>query len=86
MPTQPEIQPVVRTANVSNQRIITVEHPCVINDVDKGVKTLGGEHQIKRVRIVIFIDLYPFFHLFSSHLFSESISPIFVSHFDNIDI
>lgn len=30
-------------------RIVAVEHPCVVNNIDNGLKSLGGEHHIKHV-------------------------------------
>lgn len=30
-------------------RVIAIEHPCIVNDIDKGLKSLGGENLIKTV-------------------------------------
>jgi len=35
--------------NVSSDRVVTVEHPSVVRDIDKGLLSLGGEHHIKHV-------------------------------------
>ena len=35
--------------NVSSDRVVTVEHPSVVRDIDKGLFSLGGEHHIKHV-------------------------------------
>lgn len=34
---------------VSSDRVVTVEHPSIIKDIDKGLQSLGGEHHIKHV-------------------------------------
>ncbi|KAF2153559.1 hypothetical protein K461DRAFT_142091 [Myriangium duriaei CBS 260.36] len=38
-----------RTLIVPHNRIVTVEHPCIIRDVDRGISTLGGPHHIKQI-------------------------------------
>ena len=38
-----------RTLIVPHDRIVAIEHPCIIRDADKGIRALGGEHQIKHV-------------------------------------
>ena len=35
--------------HVPGDRIVSVEHPCIVKDIDKGVKSLGGEAQVKNV-------------------------------------
>ncbi|KAI5270435.1 hypothetical protein E4T47_06260 [Aureobasidium subglaciale] len=35
--------------NVSSDRVVTVEHPSIIRDIDKGLQSLGGEHHIKHL-------------------------------------
>ncbi|KAK3679898.1 tau 95 subunit of transcription factor TFIIIC [Recurvomyces mirabilis] len=37
------------TYTVPLQRIVSIEHPCIIKNLEKGVKSLGGEAQIKHV-------------------------------------
>lgn len=37
--------------HLPQHRIVTVEHPCIVNDVDKALASLGGENQIKNVVI-----------------------------------
>lgn len=34
---------------IPSQRIVSIEHPCIIRDIDKGVKSLGGETQVRNV-------------------------------------
>lgn len=34
---------------VSSDRVVSVEHPSIIKDIDKGLHSLGGEHHIKHV-------------------------------------
>ncbi|KAG9557468.1 hypothetical protein KCU71_g11030, partial [Aureobasidium melanogenum] len=34
---------------VSSDRVVTVEHPSIIKDIDKGLQSLGGEHHIKHL-------------------------------------
>lgn len=36
--------------SMSADRVVTVEHPSLIKDIDKGLQSLGGEHHIKHVR------------------------------------
>ena len=35
--------------HVPSQPIIIVEHPCIVKNVDKGIKSLGGEVKLSRV-------------------------------------
>ena len=35
--------------SVPQERIVNVEHPCLVKDFDNGLKSLGGENQIKYV-------------------------------------
>lgn len=39
---------------VANKRIICIEHPCIVRDSNRGVKSLGGEHQLKHVGYLTF--------------------------------
>lgn len=34
---------------VPDNKVVSIEHPCIVKDVDKALHTLGGEHQIKHV-------------------------------------
>ncbi|THY54470.1 hypothetical protein D6C97_05724 [Aureobasidium pullulans] len=34
---------------VSSDRVVSVEHPSIIKDIDKGLHSLGGEHHIKHL-------------------------------------
>jgi len=36
-------------SSVPQDRIVCIEHPCIIRDVDQGVKSLGGEHHLQKV-------------------------------------
>lgn len=42
---------VAPTYEVPQQRVVGIEHPCVIQNFDNAVKSLGGEPQIKHVGI-----------------------------------
>ena len=44
--SQPET---AETLTVPQERIVCVEHPCIVKNIDKGVKSLGGEGQVKNV-------------------------------------
>lgn len=37
------------TYTVPVERIVSIEHPCIIKNFDKGFKSLGGEAQVKHV-------------------------------------
>ena len=37
------------TYHVPQERIVSVEHPCIVKNFDNGLKSLGGEHQLKHV-------------------------------------
>jgi general transcription factor 3C polypeptide 5 (transcription factor C subunit 1) len=43
---------------VSSDRVVTVEHPSIVRDIDKGLLSLGGEHHIKHVGRIIFLNLF----------------------------
>ena len=32
-----------------SERVVSIEHPAVVKDIDKGLQSLGGEHHIKHV-------------------------------------
>ncbi|GAB7346978.1 hypothetical protein MBLNU459_g3133t2 [Dothideomycetes sp. NU459] len=34
---------------VATDRVVSLEHPCIVNNVDSGLKSLGGEHHIKHL-------------------------------------
>lgn len=40
---------------VSSDRVVTVEHPSIVQDIDKGLQSLGGEHHIKHVGPKLFL-------------------------------
>lgn len=46
--------------NVPREQVVCIEHPCIIKDVDKGIKSLGGEYQIKDVGSVLITMQVPF--------------------------
>jgi len=59
-----ESGPSARVAlDVQQERIVCIEHPCIIKDIDNGVKSLGGEQQLQKVRVLgtgtIFPSLIP---------------------------
>lgn len=35
--------------DLPQNRVIAIEHPCIVNDIHKGLKSLGGENLIKTV-------------------------------------
>ena len=37
------------TYNVPQDRLVSIEHPCIIRNLDNGIKSLGGEAQMKHV-------------------------------------
>ncbi|PNS21202.1 Transcription factor tau subunit sfc1 [Sphaceloma murrayae] len=41
--------PAGKSLNLPHDRIVGIEHPCIIRDIDKAVKVLGGEQQIKQI-------------------------------------
>lgn len=36
---------------VPQERVISIEHPCIVRNFDNGLKSLGGEPQMKHVSI-----------------------------------
>ncbi len=34
---------------VSSQLIVCVEHPCIIKNLDRGIRSLGGDYAINKV-------------------------------------
>lgn len=34
---------------VPQERVVSIEHPCIVRNFDNGVKSLGGEPQMKHV-------------------------------------
>ena len=47
-PFQPSIAP---DYDILSTEIVCVEHPCIVKDLDNGLKSLGGEQQIKNVMV-----------------------------------
>ena len=41
--------PLAEVHEIPEDRIINIEHPCLIRDLAKGIKSMGGEPQIKHV-------------------------------------
>lgn len=35
--------------NVPQERVVSIEHPCIVRNFDNGIKSLGGEPQMKHV-------------------------------------
>lgn len=35
--------------SVPQERVVSIEHPCIVRNFDNGFKSLGGEHQLKDV-------------------------------------
>lgn len=46
--------------DLPQNRVIAIEHPCIVNDIDKGLKSLGGENLIKTVGLS-FVSYSSFF-------------------------
>ena len=51
---QPDIMeaadsPTSRFYVVPQERVVSIEHPCIVRNFDNGVKSLGGEPQMKHV-------------------------------------
>jgi hypothetical protein len=42
---------------ISQEPVICVEHPCIIKNLDRGIKSLGGEYAINRVSDLIHFSL-----------------------------
>jgi len=51
---------VAHSYTVPELRIVSVEHPCIVKNFDKGFKSLGGEQHLKHVGYVA--------HLFQLHV------------------
>lgn len=34
---------------VPSERVVSIEHPCIVRNFDDGIKSLGGEPQMKHV-------------------------------------
>jgi general transcription factor 3C polypeptide 5 (transcription factor C subunit 1) len=34
---------------VPHERVVSIEHPCIVRNFDNGIKSLGGEPQMKHV-------------------------------------
>lgn len=41
------------THHVPQERIVSIEHPCIVKNFDNGLKSLGGEPQIKHVSLQV---------------------------------
>lgn len=35
--------------DVPSEHVVSLEHPCIVNNIDKGLKSIGGEHNVKHV-------------------------------------
>jgi general transcription factor 3C polypeptide 5 (transcription factor C subunit 1) len=42
-------KPIAPFITISQDPVICVEHPCIIKNVDRGIKSLGGEYGINKV-------------------------------------
>lgn len=45
---------------VPQDRIVCIEHPCIVKNIDNGVKSLGGEQQLQEVRVLRNGTTFPF--------------------------
>jgi len=45
---------------VPQDRIVCIEHPCIVKNIDNGVKSLGGEQQLQAVRVLRNGTTFPF--------------------------
>jgi general transcription factor 3C polypeptide 5 (transcription factor C subunit 1) len=43
---------VAPTYPVPPERVVSIEHPCIVRTFDNGLKSLGGEPQLKHVRSI----------------------------------
>lgn len=41
--------PVAATLEIPNKRVVSVEHPCIIRNLDKALQSMGGEPRMKHV-------------------------------------
>ena len=48
-PDTMENSPTARFYVVPQERVVSIEHPCIVRNFDNGVKSLGGEPQMKHV-------------------------------------
>jgi general transcription factor 3C polypeptide 5 (transcription factor C subunit 1) len=48
MPYEGHGQPKAPRYIIPDQRIVTIEHPCIIQNVDRGIKSLGGDRALNR--------------------------------------
>lgn len=39
--------------HLPQDRVVAVEHPCIVTNVDKALKSLGGEHHVKNVGLFL---------------------------------
>lgn len=37
---------------VPSERVVSIEHPCIVRNFDNGLKSLGGEPQLKHVSCI----------------------------------
>ena len=44
--------PATSSLGVPQDRVVCIEHPCIIKNIDNGVKSLGGEHHLQKVRVL----------------------------------
>lgn len=44
---------------VPQERVVSIEHPCIVRNFDNGIKSLGGEPQMKHVSSDINIQILP---------------------------
>ena len=45
--------PTSRFYVVPQERVVSIEHPCIVRNFDNGVKSLGGEPQMKHVSVLV---------------------------------
>jgi hypothetical protein len=51
------VRPGAPRTTLPGQEIICIEHPCIIKNVDKGIKSLGGVYNLERVSVVHAVEL-----------------------------
>lgn len=44
--------PLAPVLEVPDKRVVSVEHPCIVRNLDKALKSMGGEPRMKHVRSI----------------------------------
>ncbi len=46
---RPDLQGQAPWHAIPTERLISIEHPCIIKNVNNGIKSLGGEYRLAQV-------------------------------------